>query len=256
MKKIGNVKYELHYIPCNYHTNRQSSLDKHLNTISHKEKCEIEIISDPDLYCETCEVQLSSEQIFKEHQKSDKHYINLKLDIPEKKYKCDGKDCNYSTNSKTQLKEHKKGKLHSLTKEEKKKFHKKQGSKNLETGYTNEKFINNIISSFDNIDNFETIGGTGNKYDVKYKLIDEDVIRFLQVKTISKDEVRNSYRMITMNKYENDTLIVGVNPKDNIFCLIFMKDVKNISGISFYPNTSKVDGTIYNKYFYINKENF
>jgi len=81
---------------------------------------------------------------------------------------------------------------------------------NIEIGNITEFDLINILRDFDNI--VDVWKDTSNsKFDVYYVLKDENVIRGLQVKSISKRKNKQSYLLYNMHKYKNGMLIVGLS---------------------------------------------
>src|SRR5579862_7258525 len=82
--------------------------------------------------------------------------------------------------------------------------------KSHETGNLNEEIVLGLLSNFDNVekvwkDNYNS------KFDLYYVLKNEDVIKGLQVKTLTRSMDSNSFIMSGMDKYSDGMLIVGVN---------------------------------------------
>jgi hypothetical protein len=206
-------------------------------------------------YCSPCKISVDK---LKRHEQTKKHYdkckeLGIVIELPERKYKCELEGCNYSTHRKDALAEHKKGVMHNMTIEEKKTYITKLAKERNITGPKNENIIKNLmVNKIKKLIEVKCIGYTGNKYDISYKIKDDiknnkQLTRYLQVKTITKIKNKNVYKLKTYNDYDPNTLIVGINSKYNIYCLIFFKESNNVSGISFIPDSEKA---VYNKYFY------
>lgn len=91
-------------------------------------------------------------------------------------------------------------------------------------GDKSEIFILNILTENKDISSVERIGQTFDRYDIKYKLNDNE-FRGLQVKNFVKVSKRsNTYTGIVKKIYDSNTLLVFINKEENKFGILFYKD--------------------------------
>lgn len=246
--KIGETpKYLYNCEPCNYQTDIKSKFKEHELTKGHIEnELNINNTYKKSKYkhsCKPCKYETNRKDEHEEHLKSDKHNIKIGKPLFEKTFKCPKDNCPYIARTQQHLDNHINSRTHNMTIEEKKQFRKEVGIKNQSIGYEIENYINDIILSFDNIKSSKLIGYTGNIYDIKYKLKNEEISRYLQVKTITKNYPKDGYSINLKHKYDDDTLIIGTNHERDLFVSVFGKNVKS-TYIGYNPNSKS------NKYFY------
>lgn len=242
---------------CGVHTDRKDIWNDHCRLIGHYIKNE--------LYCQPCNFFALDKEIFSLHCLTEDHIIKLKTyvkpkrelkkDDKSKKYKCPIEKCKFSTNEKSKLSNHLKTKQHSMSEEEYKKYKSQNSALCIAKGDINELNILNIYKEYDNLFRSLTrIGQRGNKFDIIFEFKNELYTRGIQVKSISYDNIRKSYYFGVPDIYEPETLIVGINDKDNIYCLLYVYELQGSTRVNFYPESKKY--TTHAKYFYTNKEKF
>lgn len=239
-----------HCNPCDITFRDKSGLTRHEKTKKHFDKCKelgIKIEEKYDYIC--CDIKTNRKDIYEEHIKTDTHRDNHGLERLDKTFKCPKKDCDFVGLTKGSLKIHLNGKLHEMSKEEKKKYFIKIGHENNLVGNETEKYFLKFISNLKEIKSIENLGNSGNIYDIKYTLFDDQNNYYMQVKTIAE-----SGDVHLSSTYKNDTLIVGVNRNRDIFCLFQMKDVGKVPSIKYHKESK--NNTKYKKYFYNNVNEF
>lgn len=263
--KVVETKKKYICNPCNFSTDRKDKYDLHITSFDHIIKIfnsliNINLLCIINGYlakysCIPCKYFSPILSLYNEHCLTDKHFKIIKQPIPQKKFKCPTENCNSSFNKQSDLDIHMNGVTHGMTVEEKKEFNIKRGHESNKKGFINEKYVFKLMKKFDNIEKVKSLGNTGNIYDIKYKINNEEISRYLQVKTIGKTKLLNSYKysMETPNKYDNNTLLVGVDVEKKLFALVFMKDIIDIPCITYYPNSVK---SSQNKFFYTDKKKF
>jgi hypothetical protein len=236
---------------CNYHTDISNKFKEHELTKGHIEKLKLDI---KYIYeCEYCEYKTNRNGEYRDHLESDKHNIAVGNPLIEKTFKCPKENCFYIARTQQHLDNHMNTRTHNMTDEEKKQFRRNVGIKNQITGYEAEQYMNDIIISLDIIKSSRLIGYTGNIYDVKYKINDEKIFRYLQVKTIIKNFPKIGYSVDIKHKYNDDTLLVGTNHERTLFIIIFGRDIKS-KHIGYNPDSKT--NSYYSEYFYTDKELF
>ena len=101
----------------------------------------------------------------------------------------------------------------------------------IEIGDISEKCIFDILLHSNELINVKIVGNFGYKLDIIYQVKEEvdrgiTYFRGIQVKTISIKGINDSiYYLNTLNKYELDTLMVGINKDQDKFCLIFCDNI-------------------------------
>jgi hypothetical protein len=257
-------------IPCKKEFASQSGLTRHLGSKGH-EKVEnapllaifsVLIVSIINSYirkyrhnCWECHFHNNRKDIYKGHLKSEEHCKKFKLKI-NKKYKCPDTNCGASFNSKQNLDRHLRSVTHNMSVDEKKQFNVDNGKQAAINGFNSETYIYILLSKLTIMNFVKCVGYNGNIYDIKYQLKGEKCIRFLQIKTISWSFGQNRFTMRTKgsNCYKNNTLIIGVDNKRKLFCLLLINDTITVEKIGFYPNSK--NETKYSKYFYLDHKKF
>lgn len=108
----------------------------------------------------------------------------------------------------------------------------------VEIGDDTEKYVENVLKSFNGITNVIRIGNEGSKCDIIYQVIDEikagnTIFRGIQVKTIGSKGTSGNYYYFPNDKiYDQHTLMVGVNSKRTFACIFFYFQIFN-RGSSF-----------------------
>ena len=104
--------------------------------------------------------------------------------------------------------------------------------KTTSIGDQNEEFISNLLKSRLEFIKVKTIGRENSELDIIYKIRDEfnsgiDQFRGIQIKTLTKIGNYNHYNMSNVDKYSDNTLIVGVSNNKSKFCLFFGKEIND-----------------------------
>lgn len=101
---------------------------------------------------------------------------------------------------------------------------------NFIIGEDSEKWLCGIMEIFDSINSIKRIGFTGSKFDIIYKINNEDHFRGIQVKTLVQRKSTDNYEMkITNRNYEENALFVGISKNKKIFVVFFYKEIKTKS---------------------------
>jgi hypothetical protein len=257
-------------IPCNKDFASQSGLTRHNGSKGHEkvENAPLLKIFSPKIVmiinsflrkyrhnCWLCHFHNNRKDIYNEHLKSEEHCENFELKVV-KKFKCPKDDCGQKFNSKQNLERHMRSVTHNMSKKEKTQFNIDTGRQVLINGCINEHFIYNLISKLDIIDFIKCIGYNGNIYDIKYQLKGETCFRYLQAKTISFSEGQNRYTMRTKGSsvYKNNTLLVGVDNKHKLFCLLLIDGNITVEKIAYYQDSK--NKTKYSHLFYTKMKDF
>jgi hypothetical protein len=96
---------------------------------------------------------------------------------------------------------------------------------NNKTGDDTEKYIINTLKKYKELEHYERIGYTGDKFDIKFKFKDELFYRSMQVKTLSSsNNIIGRFSIGRCNKYPPNTLLVLVNKDRDRFGLIYSQD--------------------------------
>lgn len=102
------------------------------------------------------------------------------------------------------------------------------GKSVMRVGINTEKWIYEIMHIFTSINSIKLIGYTGNKLDVIYKVNGEDKFRGIQIKTLVKTKNNDTFSLkLHSHKYDDNTLIVGINKEKNKFALFFVKEISS-----------------------------
>lgn len=91
-------------------------------------------------------------------------------------------------------------------------------------GDATENFVAEMMQTYSNIEDVEIIGNLGGMFDITYKCKNDDIVRAIQVKTLSKTG-NDSWSVSIPRQYFEDTLMVFVNEERTRFGLIFYKDL-------------------------------
>jgi hypothetical protein len=118
-----------------------------------------------------------------------------------------------------------------------------------QVGDQTEIFVENILENMEELEEYERIGYTNDRVDIKYKFKNEDFFRGIQVRTLQKEQGRkNKWRGSERPEYEHNTLCVLVNQERDKFVLIYSQDYPK-SGLSVHfsgPNSrSKYKNNLY-----------
>jgi hypothetical protein len=174
--------------------------------------CTCNLCSDPKFFCEECDLHFMRKENYEKH-------LNFE---------------NYL-----------------LSKEELKTVRIARGKNATEIGDAVEIYILSKLKQNSSLEFVERIGHTGNKFDTILKFNNEICIRGIQVKNLRKFKGSlNAYEFSNDSSYEDDTLIVAANVKDQVFCIVPFSIVANLSGPYFSP-----DGKL-GHYMYHNEEKF
>ena len=246
-------EYDFNCIPCNLHTNREDYWNEHCALLSHLEKCELDLseyVPNPDLYCEPCDFQTDTKKLFNIHLKRKTHLDEIN-GVDKNKYKCKEEKCDFKIDTIKKLKEHVKSE-HSKSEKEIKQKQVGFGKMTTINGDKKEVYILNIYKGFQHLFRYlKRIGSTNCKFDIVFEFENELYLRGVQVKTISKVKDTNKYIMrLHKKQYKKNTLIIGVNIEDNIFCLIYSQQLKSES---LYFNPEEKTNT---DYFYTDLNKF
>lgn len=122
------------------------------------------------------------------------------------------------------------------------------------TGDDTELWVVNKLKLIALISSAERVGYTGSKYDVEFKLNDENKIRGIQVKTLIKNTRSNdSYQFCSRgSNYSANTLFIGVNKDRTRFTLMFYKDLKTQNPTFTYS----MKNPIYKDYMFSDYDKF
>jgi hypothetical protein len=245
VKEESKNEYKYNCEKCNFHSGDISAYNRHLLSDKHKKNYGI-IIKDKEHKCINCNYSTDFLANYNNHLQTDKHKIIHGIKLTIKKYRCN--DCGCSFHSKYSYKLHLQTFKHLLTTEEYKILKQNMGKRTIKIGDECEKFIRDIYKESKQIENVESIGQTGNTFDIVINFIeDPDIIRGIQVKHLTYKSRDKSYNLdIRKGQYPKNTLIVGMNTKDKIFCLFHVEEVK-VKYISIRP---KSKSTIYKKFIY------
>jgi hypothetical protein len=95
-------------------------------------------------------------------------------------------------------------------------------------GDASELWVLERLKLFDFISDVSCIGYTGSKYDIEFKLKNDNEVRGIQVKTLTKAKhQKDGYHIKLKNRtYSANVLIIGVNVDRTRFVLGFFKDFK------------------------------
>jgi len=100
---------------------------------------------------------------------------------------------------------------------------------NFKTGDASEQWVAEKLRSIKSITDVDIVGFTGSKYDIEFKLIGEEDVRGIQVRTLSKHcraEDGDSYKLVINNtNYTDKVLFIGVNKERNRFAVIYYGDI-------------------------------
>ena len=152
----------------------------------------------------------------------------------------------------TDYEQHLQSEVHLLDPEELKRVRKERGSKAIETADKVEQYIDSLVKTLPEIEMVERYANTGCKLDTVLKFRDETFLRGLQTKALIERKTRkDNYSIATgKSKYEDDTLIVGVNMKSGVHYAVSWKSIKDLGTINFSPRGK------WSKCLYWNKEKF
>jgi hypothetical protein len=130
------------------------------------------------------------------------------------------------------------------------------GKNSAKTGDATEAWVIEQLRLIKSIVEIEPTGHTGSKYDIKFKLKNDNDSRGIQVKTISRSALSDksdSYRVGILNmNYSDNTLFVFVNTKRDRFALMYYNDIIR-SSCTFNFNNN--DST-YAKHMYKDHDKF
>lgn len=260
--------------PCEFGPCKsKEDYDGHLETKKHKLNFNLPLVF--TFNCDVCGIHSDCEYDYNEHFKLEKcipeeNEISLDNSIDKdnsienelirtKKYQCKKIGCIYESDIFECLQNHMNGKFHDKTSEEIKEMRKNTSIDNLKLGDKHELFVFDLYNEF--IDtifrNVKRIGHIGsNKFDIMVEYKDEIYMRGVQIKSIFRNEIRNSFELKIPSTYDRQTLIVGVNEKYQIYSLIFVYELEEekVETISFNPTSIKK--LKYENYFYTDIDKF
>jgi len=187
--------------------------------------------------------------------------VKVAEEVKEYKYNCD--KCNYHNDYKSNWEKHINTNKHKFTEAECKELQKIQGSKTTEIGDATEIYIEDIFKESKDIEYLERIGQkSGHRFDIIMKFKDDNNnIRGIQAKTLYLRDDTYYLTVKKKNRYEDDTLIVGVDELRTKFVLFFYDIAKDITGVGFTfgkinKNNRDSKNNIYAKYEYTDFEKF
>ncbi|AYV83637.1 MAG: hypothetical protein Hyperionvirus9_54 [Hyperionvirus sp.] len=236
-EKIGidHILYEYKCEPCDYYTNQKTSYTIHLKGKLHMIKCNITDLQ-YQFICNQCDYKTNINNQYKLHLQSDIHLSkdivrNLDIETEDIIYPCD--KCIFKTPSKQHFEDHLRIRHSVSNLIETPKLEENIKTKN-DLGYNKEVFILNILKANDELTNLELIGYSGNKFDIIFKCKGDKFLRGIQIKTICvQPDTSNGWIVNNKKKYEDDTIIVGVNNYFNVFCIYKSIDYKKMGMVSF-----------------------
>jgi hypothetical protein len=149
--------------------------------------------------CDICGDEYSTRN--KSHHMKSKNHTSK---IPNYEYEYNCEKCHYSTDHKNSWNMHEKSNTHLLSAEECKIIRQNQSVESNKIAYENEIYITGILEEYigQQFQRVIRIGNiSGHKYDIKFKIKDENFERAIQVKSLSKKQFQNNY-VFNLGEYD------------------------------------------------------
>jgi len=108
-------------------------------------------------------------------------------------------------------------------------------------------FVENILKEYTCISDIQRIGQTLSSFDILYRYKDEDFLRGLQVKTLTKSKDRKNKYKIGVCNYTDNMLIVAINQKNNKYFICFKKEFITPT-ISFHKSNKNYDNNKFDNF--------